>query len=260
LFLVCFKQPAPLGLLENDRSTLRSDEWNLLSNIISSYDEQNQIHRVKHLLNQKCSLLPKLRTKSADTLNTINEMMTGIQPLIERSPHFQLLSSEARRSVILHNLLITGGVNAVFISREANAFQNAAYVTAITLLYGTDLVMSFVQRNERLETNGNLIKLLVFVLIFSNNCSIVLFNEHENIEMISSSIELFRIQDIYVNILWRYLLYLYGHNEAVLRFSSLIRTVLDTINMGKQVIENLAHKTLMNRIVTQTERSLTITN
>jgi hypothetical protein len=254
-------QSTPLNLLRKDHSNLTTDQWSLLSNIINSYDELNQISRVKHLFNEKSSLLPKLRTKTMDTLNIFNQIMTGIQPLIERSPHFQSLSSDARRSVIAYNMIITGGVNAVFVSREAQAFENMAYVTAVTLIYGSDFVMSFIQRDQQLEKNGNLIKLLVFVLIFSSNCSIVLFHNQAAVDsQQSNSLELFHIQNIYIDILWKYLTYLYGYHEAISRFASLIRAVLDAINMGKQVIENLTHHALIDRVVIQTERALILTN
>jgi hypothetical protein len=100
---------------------LTTVQWDLLSSIIRCYNEQNLIIEVKYLLKEKCSLPPKLRSKSDDIMNVLIQKMITIQPFIEHSPHFQRLSNHARRALILHNACVTGGINAVFVARETDS-------------------------------------------------------------------------------------------------------------------------------------------
>jgi hypothetical protein len=239
---------------------LTTDQWDLLSNIIRSYDEQNLIIRVKCLLKEASSLPPKLRTKPENTINLISQCMTTIQPLLENSPHFQRLSNHARRALLLRNVYSTGGINACLVARETDSYSNMSLMTACTVLYGSDFMMCRTRENERLEPNGNLIKVMLFVLIFSSNGSIVAFNEQEVIDTVSSSIELLHIQDVYVTMLWKYLVYLYGYDQAALRFSSLVKLFLNTLRQSEELAKNLAHNTLLDRIAKDTERSLVITD
>jgi hypothetical protein len=130
------------------------------------------------------------------------------------------------------------------------------FMTACSVVYGYDYMIRCVRENQRLEQNGNLIKLMIPVLIFSSNCSIVAFNEQEDIDIMSSSIELIHNQDVYVTVLWKYLVYLYGNVQAAIRFSSLVKSVLDMLQRAHELAENLTNNMLINRIVTQMERSL----
>jgi hypothetical protein len=239
---------------------LTTDQWDLLSNIIRSYDEQNLIIRVKCLLNEASSLPPKLRTKPENIINLISQCVTTIRPLLENSPHFHHLSKHARRALMLNNAYLTGGINANFIIREIDAYNNMTFMTACTVLHGSDYMMCRVRENNRLEPNGSVIKAMLFVVIFSSNCSIVIFNEQEEIDTIPSSIELFRIQDVYVTMLWKYLLYLYGYDQAAIRFCSLVKNILDILRRVEELTKNLSHNTLLDRIVKETERSLVITD
>ena len=61
------------------------------------------------------------------------------------------------------------------------------------------------------------------ILAFSSNCSIVLSDHSLNLTNTSatSSISLIHIQDIFIVILWKYLVYQYGFIDAVRRLDNL---------------------------------------
>ena len=88
--------------------------------------------------------------------------------------------------------------------------------------------------NLKLEPNGNLLKLMIFVLIFSSNCSIVLFSPIQYHQYVVqhkmkrlTTLELLKMQDVYVTLLWQYMVYLYGYDQAALRFAGIIKCVID---------------------------------
>jgi len=218
------------------------------------------INRIKDIVIKKCSLPPKLRLKPADTLNLISEALKNILPLVERSPDLRCLSCDAHRALISHNFFYTATLNAYFINHEIDLYRNPTYISAGSLLHGSDFMMKWAQDNERLVPNGNLYKLMLFVLIFSSNCSIVIFNNTEDIRTIASTIELIRVQNVYATVLWKYLDYLYGFNEAVMHFSAIIKNILDMFIRLEEISEQMARKILLDSVVTQAERSLSITD
>ena len=253
-----YSQPFPLGLLQNDRSTLTSEQWNLISNIIHVYDEQICITRIKHLINQMCSLPPKLRFKQSETLNIVSQFFSNIQPLIEHSPHLHSLPIDARRALIKYNMYTTGALNGLFLVRELDLNSNSTYMNALIVVYGYDVTMMCTRNSQQCDPNGNLIKILIFLLAFSDNCSLVTFDNQHDIRFMSSSIQRFQIQNEYVTAFWKYLVYLYGFNQSVLRFSSLVKRILNVLYVAEVISNNVTHNQMIDSFVTETECSLII--
>ncbi len=99
---------------------------------------------------------------------------------------------------------------------------------------------------------------MLSVITFSSNCSIVIFDDQENITTISSSLDLIHVQNVYVTMLWKYLIYLYGFKEATLRFSSIVKSIIDVTRMLESMPENITHDLMVETIVAETQRSLLI--
>ncbi|CAF4772032.1 unnamed protein product [Rotaria sp. Silwood1] len=221
----------PLGLLQNDRSTLTTNEWTLLSNCLHAFDEQNPSARIQNSLNELTSLPPKLRLKPLELTNLIRELFSSIGPLIERSSDFHSLPVNVRQILVKRNLYITGSMNGLFLCQCR-------------------------RKIARYDPNGSLIKIFVFILAFSSNCSLVTYDSQADLTIMSNSIHLVPIQNVYITMLWKYLIYLYGFKEAVLRFTRLIKDVLDLVNMLSQAPQTETRSRIMNPIVTETEHTL----
>ncbi len=111
-----------------------------------------------------------------------------------------------------------------------------------------------------MDPNGTLMKIMLVIIAFSSNYSIVIFNNIQNIKIKSNPINLIHIQDIIVTLLWKYLIYLYGHTEAILRYSSLIKTVLDILYELEELSNTEIFHQILSMIITQTEQLLIIDN
>jgi len=255
--------PRRLDLLDyGSRLTLTTDQWTLLSNVINCYDGQNMIGRVRFLIDEKSALPAKLRSKAADTLNLISEPIKSLVPLVRMSTHFHHLSVDAQQLLLSNNLFYTGAVNGHFIGREVGAFQNPTYMTACSALYGDDYMMKCAKDNLKLEPNGNLLKLMVFVLIFSSNCSIVLFSPIQYHQYVVqnkirrlTALELLKMQDIYVTLLWQYMVYLYGYDQAALRFASIVKSVVDMFSRVEELPQSPTDDQTLNACSRESDRS-----
>ena len=179
-----------------------------------------------------------------------------VQPLIERCPYFQSLPTDTRRIIIQNNFSGTGSFNSVVAAADANVFDNQAHVAACNEIYGADYVKESHRVSTRIEPNRTLLKIMLLVLAFSSNCSIVIYDHSVNPINISSVINLIHIQDIIVTMLWKYLVYQYGYVEAVRRFAYIVKNYLDVLNRTHENVST-QHWDMVDVIVEKTTHLLT---
>ena len=70
--------------------------------------------------------------------------------------------------------------------------------------------------------------------------------------------DIFNIQNFYVEILFKYMIYRYGDNEAILRFAGLIKSVLDQSMCASRTAHIQNYDQLIHDVVKQTEQSLSL--
>ncbi|CAF1526273.1 unnamed protein product [Rotaria sp. Silwood1] len=248
-------KPLPISLLNNDRSTLTKDEWNLLSNVIHAYDEANIIPQMKYHLEQQSSLPPKLRLKPSKSILIFKVFFSTLQLFIERSPYFHDLSIHTRQILIQNNFETAGALNSIFLIRELKALDNMVFITNCTTIYGDKIIKHSDHLTARLEPNGILVKIMILILAFSTNCSIVIPHYSDNIMSLPSALSIFKIQSIFVTMFWKYLTYQYGFNGAVRCFNCLIKYILDILHSANE-IRNIQHEQMMNTLVEETKNLL----
>jgi hypothetical protein len=177
--------------------------------------------------------------------------------LLERTPYFHELSTDAYCKLIRHNLPIFGTLNTTFIMREINALDYSAYITGLTTIYGDEAIADFKNFIITLEQNGIFIKIMLLILAFSTNCSVVLPDYDDDMTSISSSILILSIQNVFITMFWKYLIYQFGFLAAVQWFNHFIKYVLDIIqSSGKR--QHAQHNDLLDEIIEETTHSLTI--
>ncbi len=174
------------------------------------------------------TILPiKLRTKPSFAINCVRYIVASNQSMLKQSSYFHSLSISTRRALIICNTRYTMALNGFLILRKINFLSDPNFLTSIDGVSGIDFVKKADPIYERLDQNNILIKIMLFIIAFSNNCSLVTLGSSYEIETISISIDLIHIQDIFVTILCKYLVYKYGFMEAVVSFSALVKCILD---------------------------------
>ncbi|UJR11565.1 hypothetical protein I4U23_015745 [Adineta vaga] len=209
-----FHQPRSLDLLQNDRSTLTSDQWTLISNIMNLHDTEILMIQQQALLTQDSTLPIRRRAKPSLTLDFFHNCLQWVQSLLKRSNHYQSLSIDAQQILLEHNV----------------------------------------------HHNDSLVKLFLFVMLFSSNCSPLTLNSSYYSESVSNSLELLHIQDIFVTILWKYLVYQYGSIEATIRYVLLVKTIVDLISVKEQMSSVPIYEEMMNETMLEIKHSLIIHN
>jgi hypothetical protein len=159
--------------------------------------------------------------------------------------------------VIQHNSDTTGTYNSIFIVRETNAMDSEAYTVGCCNLYGEENYNEFQKFLPQLEQNGTLVKVMLLIIAFSGNSSIVVPDYTENLSTIASTISLIHIENLLVTMLWKYLNYQYGFLGAVKYWNAFIKFILNILRWTAErpVVQ---HWDMVDTIVENTARALTI--
>ncbi|CAF4275466.1 unnamed protein product, partial [Rotaria sp. Silwood2] len=251
--------PLPLSLLNNDRSNLAKNEWNLLSNVIHAYDEANIIPQIKYYLEQQSSLPPKLRSKASKSIDIFKVLFSTLQLFIERSPYFHDLSIDTRQILIQNNYETAGTLNSIFVIREIKALDNITFQASCITIYGDKITTHSDHLTNRLEPNGIFVKIMILILAFSTNCSIVTPYYSGNIINLANALSIFKIQNVLVTMFWKYLNYQYGFIGAVRCFNCLIKYILDILHSANEM-RNIQHEKMIDGLVEETKRLLSTEN
>ena len=157
------------------------------------------------------------------------QCFTTVEPIIKRSPHFQSLSLDARRTSIARNTCCLSLIQSILLSFQVDYLNDSRFSLSLIRMYGSDVFENVMRIHQRIDQNETIQKLMFFISAFYSNSSIVTFNSSSYISSTTVSIDLVRMQDIYVTVLWKYLLYQYGFEEAVHRICCLMRTIVSEI-------------------------------
>jgi hypothetical protein len=248
--------------LINDRSLLNDDQWCRISNIINVYNTKSPVSHIRYLLQNQSKQPIKMRLKMAK--NNILDIII----LIER------------------NLSYVGGFNGIIVFRDAGVTFSTAFKNGFPSIYGSTIVDDSITIAHRTDNDVTLIKLLIPILVFSTSFNVITpteFNSYRknslwvkfreifsfdlgelyDVSMDSSFFNtkrLFDIQNVYIEIMFKYMIYRFGYNEAALRFAALIKSLLDQSMCVFRAREVQAHDQLMQTIIKQTETELTFQN
>ena len=239
---------------------MTTEQWTLLSNIVHAYDQQNIVFKMKEALKHESSLPIKLRAKPSGAANILFQSIQSAQKLLQECPHFHTLQLGTRRALMKNNLIFTGSVNAMMIGHEVDLWNNGDYGMSLDALFGPGSFEKYLSVPKRMDPNGILFKMILFAIGFSSNYSIITTNQSMGTSRSFDSVSMLQIQDIYVTLLWKYLVYQYGFTEAVLRYTSLIKTLLDALAAMEDFIDTEFYQQSVAKAVFNMERLLIIDN
>ncbi|CAF1505770.1 unnamed protein product [Rotaria sordida] len=184
---------------------LTIDQWNLLSNLSHCYDEHSGLSIGEHFMLEQNALPLKLRFKKEQ-----------IKKLI------QISLDKYDRSVLLHSTFThTAHLSANFIIYKTQLLNYPTYINIVEMLTHPGLVSATKPIADQLYFDMIIMKLFLVILSFSTTRYTVYSNTPP--VNLSNIKEILRIQDTYIEITWRYLLYRYNFDRSVICLSDLIR-------------------------------------
>ena len=247
-------KPCLFNLITNDHSLLTSMNWTLLSNVIHAFDTFDPLHRTQQAV-RLCSTNQVPIDYSLDFMASI---YTSLQSYINCLADFRILTFDEQTSLIQRNMQGLLACYCVFVFRQSGVFDKKQNENILLPLYGLDNVCSTKGLCDRLDYDATLMKLLFISLVFSSSMFAVDFEQQTcRDSFLYGTYRLFGSQNVYVEILWKYMIYKYDFKETIHRLSRLIKVVLDSVNLVSKIYyANQVHRDLVDDLSEQVEETL----
>ncbi|CAF3806459.1 unnamed protein product [Rotaria sp. Silwood1] len=244
------------NLLQSNQSTLSIDDWNLLSNLTRCYDEYNEFSIIQHFLCEQNNLPPKMRYK----LSRINELFLSFinrsQYFYENNTHFISLCSHDRYILIHNTMKYVGGLSACFITRHTGLLDNLAFYKSIEIIYGSNTLNNSYRIINQLNFDSTFFQLILALLMFST-FDYTYYKNNASLNLLDMK-SILRIQNIYAELAWRYLICKYNYGQAVINFSNLIRCLFSLNDTIVEAIELEQCKDMGDLVVEQNKKTITL--
>jgi hypothetical protein len=185
---------------------------------------------------------------------------TSTESFINSTADFQVLTIAEKTSLYQRNLHGILNLCATFILRLSGMFDSSKNDKILISIYGHDIFQQTRRIAMQFDYDLVITKFMLITLAFSSNCYRI--DEKEKIHndsLLSGTFRLLGSQNVYVEILWKYMIYRYNYYDASLRFARLIKHILDLLQIsGNASQDNELHQSFVEEITVLTEQSLTI--
>lgn len=253
-----------MDILNNDRSNLTSFEWTLFSNIIHAYSKFSPAKSFHDEITRQSRLPPKIRVKLAQELipNLVMSFYTSLQMFIKCANEFQIFTIDEQKCIYQRNFHGVSSLMGQLILRESGILENKTYLSAFASLYDLETLQMAENVMSRLDYDSILVQVFLVILSFSSNCFMVDSSNcnHEDY-VLRKTKQLFNYQNQYTGVLWKYMIFRYGYKDAVMRFSKLVKQIVDMIPLAVDTyVQNTPHQGFVTHIVQQTEHYIIVSN
>ncbi|CAF3623845.1 unnamed protein product [Rotaria sp. Silwood1] len=219
LVIAQIKDQPEREILQSDRSLLTTDQWTLLSNLFHIYNE-SQLSSIGQCLIDTSAVL---QSTNISCQSLMQEFLTCIY---ETTGTYLRFNDDLRklsfdnRSITLSNVANNVScLDCAFVVQNFHLFALEIFSNTLEVMYGKPTVDIYRWTMKFIDLDIVLIKLALSLFAFSGNtCS---YSPNISTEL-TDPIIILEIQNKYAEITWKYLLYRYGHYQAVQRFLNII--------------------------------------
>jgi hypothetical protein len=247
--------------LDGDGSSLSASDWTLISNVVHAFDTFNPISEIRRRIeNLNISPTSNLQIDISQSFQFMSSSCNSLQSFISSIPDFQVLTQNEQCSLFQRNMIGLLCLGGMYLMRESGIFDKPENEMIILPFYGREVIEQVKLICQQLSCDPVVFKLMLIALAFSSNC----YTHHNRRNMNEDSLLLgtFRLlgsQNVYVELMWKYLIHNYSYIEAVQKFSTLIKQLLDTLKLSIDVYENnKVHQAFIDETIEQAETSSSI--
>ncbi|CAF1087840.1 unnamed protein product [Rotaria sordida] len=244
-----------LNLLQSDQSLLTLDQWTLLSNLFNCYKESQMLSFSQRLIDTQ--------NMSQSTNKIYEELIEQFSLCIyETAAGYLRCNDDLRklpfndRSIMLRNASNTVScVGGAFVIQHWGLCNMNAFLNAMNTRYGTRSMDIHIWAKKFIDPDVVLIKLAISLFAFSENTYCYYTNISQDL---TNSIHILEIQNKYAELTWKYLLYKYGHYDAVKRFLNLTLWLLSIGMLTAHAQSLMLHVHDIDSVIEQTELQLVL--
>jgi len=185
-------------------------------------------------------------------------LITGVGQLIyEKNLEFISLCSHDR-SILLHKTMkYVSGLGTCFIMRHTGLLDDPGLYKSAEVIYGSTTLAISYRVIDQLDFDGTFFKLVLALLSFST-FDYIYYTNKAPVNLLNIK-AILAIQDMYTKLIWRYLLYKYDHERAVICFLKFLRCLFLVNNAIIEAIECRQYRDMIDTLIKQTEETFSLT-
>ena len=237
-------------------SSLTVDQWNLISILCHCYDEYSGLPTAEQFMREQNLLPLKSRFKSASLISLIKTLLDGAQLLYKSNQDFLSLSGDDRSVLLYSTMKHTASFLSDIVYQKVRLLGHPAFYNVIQLITNPNVLPSAMRIAELLDFDMVIEKIVLGILAFSTT-SYTTYSDSPATNL-SDLRKVLNIQDKYIELAWRYLLYKYDEKQAVICFSKLIRCLFAVNESIVRACDTEWVTSKMVDIIQQTEQALII--
>lgn len=167
-----------------------------------------------------------------ESLEILSIFYHSIRSFISSTPDFQILTIGEQTSLFQRNMTGLFALGTLYLTRECDLFRRDDGLP----FFASESFQRAKSISEQLDSDPTVMKLLLVALAFSSNCSIM--HKPTNIEqdsLLFGTFRLFGSQNVYAELIWKYLIQSYGLQDSIQRFLKLIQSLLDVLQLANEI-------------------------
>ncbi|CAF3359856.1 unnamed protein product [Rotaria socialis] len=233
---------------------LSFSDWTIISNVVHAFNTFSPVAEIRRRILFFNTTESNLQYNLTQARHLMSSFYNGLQSFISSTPDFKILTLREQHSLFQRNMVGVLCVGGTYLMHESGILDKPEHESVILSLYGSEFIQQVKLIWQQLHCDPILIKLILVALAFSSNYFMI--DNHGNTADDTLLLGTFRLlgsQNVYVEIIWKYLLSTYGHNNAVLRFSILIKQLLTMLSYSIYMYKNnIIHQAFIDDIIKQT--------
>lgn len=249
---------ASLNLLERDQSTLTGDQWNRISNLVHCFDEHSGLDLVRKYFSEQNLLPVKMRFKIQSVGKFLATNLVQIQRVLERNGDYLSLAMEDRLALLRHTIRHSTTLGGAYLVYLANAADDPCFYQASEILFGAKPMAVNRTVSKFFDPDPTVMKLMLPIISFSTISYTVYRNQLA--QQFRDLKQILRIQDFYVELAWRYMIYRYSYRETVRRFSQIVRCLFSVTCTLVEVNRVVPSINIIDDLTRSAERMVTMTD
>jgi len=208
----------------------------------------------ERFIREQNALPLKLRLRNGALIEFTQMALERLPLLYEKNQDFVSLPADDR-SMLLHNTFKhTGCLSTNFLLHKGGIMDYPMYYDSIETIANSSVVPVAKRLATQLDFDVIIMKLLLAIFSFST-INHTVYSNTSSINL-SNIKQIIHIQDTYIELAWRYLLYKYNFEQAVKCFSDLLRCLFTANEIIVKIEEVQWYTDQTDSLVQQTEQSL----
>lgn len=206
-----------------NKSILGIHEWNTISKLIDSYNEQSELLLVQQFISEQNNIPVKIRYKCGSVRQFILSLLSKTQLLFETNEKFLLLCSHDR-SILLHrHMKYIAIIKFIVISQQTDLVEHLTFSRIINSFLRT--MIRTIDKCSVILLDFDVVFLQLALLIISFSTFDYTIYENIPANNLINKNTITNAQNMYIELAWRYLLSEYNYQQTIICFSNLVRTI-----------------------------------